>query len=363
LQAFRMTYPDDPFSDNIVLLDVLPLTLGIETLQKIMTPIISRNTTIPVTKVRKFTTDTDYIDSVLIKIFEGERLLTKDNYLVGSFDLTIEPCPKGLVEIIISYHVDVNGIITVKALEKKSGIEKEIHIAGNKGRLNESEIEKLVEEAKLHLTSDNLLSEKIKLHHTIANFCTNIEYNLKSDDFKLDESEYTVILNYVQETLGKLNTIAPTIWAKEDLDNILHHIKQNYELLLHKYNDKKGDVGSCELSERDRESDPIYEFKIFIDKMLLSVHTTNGLTADDYVKKIDLVNEYTNNFMEKYPDIFEINDIDKDKDKVDDHDIVFNFSETKCEGNGSLINNVNSIDPNIANLLLEIDIMMAKLIL
>jgi len=124
IYGYIMTHKEDPFSENLVLLDITPLSLGIETLQKQMTVIIPRNTVIPTRKTKVFSTDTDYQNMVSIKIFEGERKLTKNNFHVGTFDLTgFEKGPRGFPTIKITFHIDINGILQVTAHEKRSDVQ------------------------------------------------------------------------------------------------------------------------------------------------------------------------------------------------------------------------------------------------
>src|SRR5208283_2722984 len=147
-----ITHHDDPFSENLILLDITPLSLGVETLQKQMTPIIPRNTVIPTKKTKIFTTDTDDQDTVTIKIFEGERKLTKHNFLVGVFDLSgFDKGPRGYPVIKITFSIDMNGILQVTAHEKKSGVENTIKITSTwaaKGSLSKKEIDTIVAEAE-----------------------------------------------------------------------------------------------------------------------------------------------------------------------------------------------------------------------
>src|SRR4029079_18691823 len=117
IQAYILSHESDPFSENIVLLDIIPLSLGVETIGGIMNVLIPRNSVIPIKRKRKYTTDSDYETFVKVKIYEGERKMTKDNFLVGEFELIgIEPAPRGIAEIEITFCVDVNGIISVTAL-------------------------------------------------------------------------------------------------------------------------------------------------------------------------------------------------------------------------------------------------------
>ena len=184
-----MTHHSDPFSENLILLDITPLSLGVETLQRQMAPIIPRNTVIPTKKTKIFTTDTDDQDTVTIKIFEGERKLTKHNFLVGVFDLSgFEKGPRGYPLIKITFSVDMNGILQVTAHEKRSGIENTIKITstwGAKGRLSKKEIDTIVSEAEKNEQIDTMFSVKIGLIHQINTMCSSVLTNLKDPSYHI----------------------------------------------------------------------------------------------------------------------------------------------------------------------------------
>lgn len=343
LQAYRMTYPDDPFSENIVLLDVTPLTLGVETLKKIMTPIIPRNTCVPVTRKRHFTTDSDFETSVLVRVFEGERKLTKDNFLVGSFELKgFESLPRGGVDITITYSIDVNGIITVKASEKKSGKLKEIQICGNKGRLTDEQIDELIIEAKAYELADNMRKDKEQLLYKISDICNNVLDNIKSDSIRLKECDKADVLSDIQNVLDKLKKDKQ---QNDDLEKELARLKKNYGPLILKMskdelnvkNVKDGKAGTAIYGDDSDSDDNRYDydeeyneekdelkqikqsleelcvsllnildtaninekdqFRDYIEKVLLWMHVKENCTIIDYKRKIDEINEYTQNVM------------------------------------------------------------------
>jgi len=179
IQGYKLSHEDDPFSESMTLLDIIALSLGVETIGGVMNTIIKRNTLIPITRSRMYTTDSDYDTSVLIKIFEGERKLTKDNFLVGEFELKgIEPQPRGLAKLEVQFNVDVNGIITVTATDQETQNKNGITITGNKGRLNSDQIQKLVQEARDFELKDKIQRTKKRYYYEIDDLYSNIRINI-----------------------------------------------------------------------------------------------------------------------------------------------------------------------------------------
>jgi len=223
----------NPFTENVTLLDIIPLSMGVETVGGVMDILIERNTIIPYSTTQQYTTDSDYEKSVLIKIYEGERSLTVDNIFVGEFELTgLEPEPRGIPKIDVTFSIDANGIVTVTAIDTKSNEKSSIIVNSNKGRLSKQEILKLIEEAKELEIRDEIERRKKMMHYECDDICTNILNNLKSSHYKLSESNKELIKNDITLVVEWLKQKKYYDRSDEELENTLENLKRRYGTLI-----------------------------------------------------------------------------------------------------------------------------------
>jgi len=423
IQGYILSHENDPFSENVVLLDIIPLSLGVETIGGVMNVLIPRNSVIPIKRKKKYTTDTDYETSVTVKVYEGERKMTKDNFMVGEFELTgIESAPRGVPQIEITFAVDVNGIITVTSLDLNNNDNKKIiNINSNKGRLSEEKIKELVDEAKKLEHKDKIEREKKQLYYEIEDVCSNIKMNVDNGDFKLKDNdkeiikedmkniiswlselpynernkkEYLKVIDRIKKKYGTLmlkvsnetdtvqaassQTDATTVNNNEEDDNDIFEAIENEELGINNIDQETKneikrlrdvlialcysvfEIISSETNNMDK--DHIVELKDYIDDVMLWIHVKEKINISEYKQKIDEVNKICNDFVEKYNNTEIFTNVYTKKDELEQLCYTL-MSSIMCNVLAAHEDDIQNLKKNIENTfewLLEMELHLKK---
>lgn len=310
-------------SNNLLLIDRTSLSIGLELGGGIMDVLIPRGTIIPVKKTRKYTTDTDYMESIDIKIFEGERSLTKDNILIGNFTLNgIDKEKRGIPEIMITFEIDVNGIINIKAEDLNNVLNKKsIKITNNNKNLDE--INKIIDIAKEMDETDRIDKYKKMSYMQLKDNCLRIIESLNNEELKLKQETKNDIINNVNEIYTWLDSKNYDDIDIDKYKELLHDFKVNYSLLIITNTDNKNVINNTnfinsdnneskgvEILDDDIDNKKYNNYIIFIRNLIEEYDIYNKQIINWDISNIDTTKIDINKIKELFKNVYDLaNDI------------------------------------------------------